>query len=165
MDYLRNHCWCSDSNWGGHYNCQIIVNISSYEDHDSEDYTNMTHQEVHFSQKDYERAQEIFTGEPHYNDAFYRSYATKTIRVFNQDVLDWLEKNVADSNGNKMWAVGSKDYQSIDGSGKSVFFNRRKDAMAFIKRFSQWKKPIYYTQYFTDVRKKLNLKTMKYEDR
>ena len=165
MDYLKNHCWCTDSNWGGSFECKIIVRIGLFEESDEEDYLNMTVEQEHFSQHHYEKAKNIFNDSPRYTEEFYRDYATRKVRIFKQEVIDWLEKNVLDSNGKKMWAVGSIDYNFLDGSGRAVFFQRRKDAMAFIKRWSKWKKPIYYTQYFTDVRKKLNLQTLKYEDR
>ena len=42
MDYLRNHCWCSDSNWGGNFDCQIIVSLNHYEsDAYKEDWNNL----------------------------------------------------------------------------------------------------------------------------
>ena len=54
MDYLKNHCWCSDSNWGSMYDCQIIVNLSCYEDYDKEDWNNLLTKEI-FSQEEYEK--------------------------------------------------------------------------------------------------------------
>lgn len=167
MDYLKNHCWCSDSNWGGHYDCQIIVSLNCYEDHNMEDWNNVLAQEKHFSQKQYEKAKEIFAGEDYHTDYFHRGYATRTVNVPKPEVVQWLNENVEpDSQGEPMFAYGSKDYSSEDSScSYSFFFQRRKDAMKFIKTWSIHKKPVYYTQYFTDVRKKLNLETMKYEDR
>ena len=38
MNYLKNHCWCYDSNWGGHYDCQVIVGLSSYKEGYKEDW-------------------------------------------------------------------------------------------------------------------------------
>ncbi|AUG88420.1 hypothetical protein PQC39_gp056 [Vibrio phage Vp_R1] len=82
-----------------------------------------------------------------------------------QEVLDWLTENVPDRNGKKGWCIGSDEYIAGDScAGFTFFFQIRADAMKFIKAWSKWKKPVIYTQYFTDVRRKLNLETMKYED-
>ncbi len=168
MDYLKNHCWCFNSHWDNkHYDCQIIVSLSSYEDHDKEDWNNLFTKEKHFSQEVYEENKKIFVGKEYYTEDFYRSMSTKDINVLKPEVYQWLLDNVPDSVHNeKMWCIGSKDYIFRDScSSFSFFFQRRKDAMKFIKTWSIHKKPVYYTQYFTDVRKKLNLETMKYEDR
>jgi len=167
MDYLKNHCWCSDSNWGGMYDCQIIVNLSCYEDYDKEDWNNLFTKERYFSQEEYEKIKKIYNGKEYYTDDFYRSMSTKDINVLKPEVYQWLLDNVPDSEDNeKMWCIGSRDYLFQDSySSFSFFFQRRKDAMKFIKTWSIHKKPVYYTQYFTDVRKKLNFETMKYEDR
>lgn len=159
MDYLRNHCWCSDSNWGSNYNCQIIVSLNSYDDGYKEDWDNLIDCKAEFI------TETPFPEEPSFN---YQ----KSVINLKPHVLDWLESNVPDLSkdifGNdtlKAWCIGSIQYRSNNSSGYSVFFQRRKDAMAFIKMFSQHKKPIYYTQYFTDVRKVLDLSTMKYKSR
>ena len=80
------------------------------------------------------------------------------------NVNDSLEDNIEDYKGEKGWCVGSDDYD-VTGSctGLSVFMQRRKDAMLFIKTWSKYKKPINYCQYFTDIRKRLDLKTLKYK--
>lgn len=167
MDYLKNHCWCRDSIWGGHYDCQIIVGLDCYQEYNQTDWDNVLDQEKYFSQKRYEEAKEMFVGKEYYTDDFHRGIACKTINVPKPDVVQWLHDNVpSGKNGEPMFAYGSKDYSSEDGAcSYSFFFQRRKDAMKFIKAWSIYKKPVYYTQYFTDVRKKLNLQTMKYEDR
>jgi hypothetical protein len=43
MFILVNHCWCSDSNLGGHYNARCILNLSRIEseDHFKEDWGNL----------------------------------------------------------------------------------------------------------------------------
>jgi len=55
MDYLKNHCWCSSSHWDGdHFDCQIIVSLSSYREGYKEDWDNLTHKVVVFSQERYD---------------------------------------------------------------------------------------------------------------
>lgn len=166
MDYLKNHCWCSSSHWDKqNFDCQIIVNISSYEDYNVEDWQNLFTTEKYFSQSRYEEAKEMFSGEEYYTEDFFKSYAVKTINILKEDVYQWLADNIPDDRyGNKMWCLGSKEYRATDScSSFSFFFQRRKDAMKFIKTWSKYKNPVHYCQYFTDVRKKLNLETMKYE--
>jgi hypothetical protein len=159
MDYLRNHCWCSESNWGSNYNCQIIVSLNSYAEEYKEDWDNLIDRKSEFI------TESPVPDEPRFN------YQKPVINL-KPHVLNWLESNVSDlsvdkfgNNTLKAWCIGSTQYRSINSSGFSVFFQRRKDAMAFIKQFSKYKKPIYYTQYFTDVRKVLDLNTMKYKSR
>lgn len=140
MDYLQNHCWCSDSNWGGMYDCRHLVTLSSYRDNFTDDWNNLV------------------------------CYDEHKVLTLNDNVLQWLTDNVLDTdkpyNGNtttKGWCIGSLEYRKNDScSSFSIFFQRRKDAMAFIKRWSKWKKPLQYCQYFTDVRKKLDVNTGKY---
>jgi hypothetical protein len=91
----------------------------------------------------------------------------KSVKNLKPVVLQWLEENVADRKGfdcNKGWCIGSTRYRATDASySMSVFFHRRSDAMKFIKTFSKWKKPVNYCQYFKDIRKTLNLETLKYD--
>lgn len=176
MDYLRNHCWCRSSHWDNkNFDCQIIVSLSSYEEGYEEDWENLTHEVEVFSQaaldEHIKMAQWMIKK---YSDEYDESYLIKAkankkagcvkIHVFKPHVLTWLEENVPDMKGEKAWCVGSNDY-NITGSssGIAVFMQRRKDAMLFIKTFSKWKKPINYCQYFSDVRKVLDLKTLKYK--
>ena len=176
MDYLRNHCWCRSSHWDNeNFDCQIIVSLSSYEEGYEEDWKNLTHKIRVFSQKlkneQIELAESMVARHPEdFNDKYLsnvkndKELGYRTISVFKPEVLEWLDKNVPDMKGEKAWCVGSNDY-NIEGSasGISVFMQRRRDAMLFIKTFSKWKKPINYCQYFTDVRKVLDLKTLKYK--
>ncbi|QZI86173.1 hypothetical protein PODOV061v2_0029 [Vibrio phage 172P1] len=167
MDYLKNHCWCSSSHWDGKsYDCQIIVGLSSYEEYDKEDWSRLTMEKAAFSQEDYDNWKTVFEGQD-VTEEKLRRFATKSIRVFRPEILNWLNDNVPDdASGKKMWCVGSDTY-NLAGSACSlnVFFQRRRDAMLFIKTCSKWKRPVNYTQYFTDVRKTLNLTTLKYEER
>jgi hypothetical protein len=176
MDYLRNHCWCTKSHWDGKmFDCQIIVTLKSHKNGYVEDWKNLTHEVKLFSQEKYEEDIKYldFLKEK-FPDNFDEDYAKEVresdetgrrkTRVLKPDVLQWLEDNIEDFKGGKGWCVGNNDYVVNDiSTGLSIFMQRRKDAMKFIKTWSKWKKPINYCQYFTDVRKKLNLKTLKYE--
>lgn len=174
MDYLRNHCWCSSSHWDNkHFNCQIIVSLSSYQEGYEEDWNNLTHKVELFSQEKLddhirflghmaERYPEEYTEDVVKKLLADKSSGHKLTSVLKPEVMDWLADNIADINGEKGWCVGSNDYLVGDGSGFSVFMQRRKDAMLFIKTWSKYKKPIHYCQYFTDVRKRLDLETLRY---
>jgi hypothetical protein len=175
LNYLKNHCWCSSSHWNNKsFDCQIIVSLSPYEDGYKEDWENLTQKVEAFSQELFDEqiktAEYMINKYPEDYDANYlikvkndKKTGYKKIYVFKPEVLKWLEENIPDIKGEKAWCVGSNDYNIMGSSSNlSVFMQRRRDAMLFIKTFSKWKKPINYCQYFTDVRKVLNLKTLKY---
>lgn len=138
MRYLQNHCFCLDSCWGGVYNCRHIVSLNSYE--------------------------------PEYEEDWKSCIETNAESVPNlkPEILTWLRLNIADRKINDFytqkqgWAIGSSEYREMDNLSFSIFFHRKSDAMAFIRQWSKWKKPTFYCQYFTDVRKRLNLDTGKY---
>lgn len=175
MNYLKNHCWCSSSHWNNeNFDCQIIVSLSGYEEHDKEDWKNLTETVNVFSQKKYDEevsfAELMVERYPNDYDQTYidniksdKRTGFQDIRVFKPEVLDWLDKNIPDIKGKKAWCVGSNDYNMRDSSSLSVFMQRKNDAMLFIKTFSKWKKPVHYCQYFTEVRKELDLVTLKYK--
>ena len=80
------------------------------------------------------------------------------------EVIQWLVENIPDFQKGKGWCIGSEKYMMTDSGSASVFFQRRRDAMKFIKTWSKWKRPLFYCQYFTDIRKQLDLSTGKYVD-
>ena len=170
MDYLKNHCWCSSSHWDNqHFDCQIIVSLSSYQEGYKEDWGNLTCKVEVFSQERLDdhvkRCREMYPDEDRDwgIDLANKGSGKVTVNKLKPRVLEWLEDNVLDFQGAKGWCVGSDDYGIGESrSGLSIFLQRRSDAMKFIKTWSKWKKPIQYTQYFTDVRKKLDLSTLKY---
>jgi len=161
MDYLKNHCWCSDSNWGGHYDCTIIVSLSSYSEGYREDWDSLTCKVDYFDKDVYDS----YVARYPERDLADSGLGWKQINKLKPEVMYWLEANVPDNKEGKAWCVGSDEYIARDSGGMSVFFQRRSDAMKFIKTWSKWKKPINYCQYFTDVRKTLDLKTLKYIER
>lgn len=153
MDYTTNHCWCFSSHWDGeHYNCRHIVSLSMFREYEV-DWKKLIDEKA---EKALDQTATEAVGREIYKD----------VPNFNPDVLKWLEDNVKDCARGlevKGWCIGSPEYRLLNTTHLSVFFQRRKDAMAFIKEFSTYKKPIIYHHYFNDVRKKLNLETMKYE--
>ena len=173
MDYLKNHCWCSKSHWDGEmFDCQIIVSLSSYREDYAEDWKNLIQPVEVFSQEKMDentafarRCMEKYPSEGWEREINNKLAATRMVPRLKPEVMKWLEDNITDFKGEKGWCVGSDTYNMNDGSGYSIFMQRRSDAMKFIKTWSKWKKPIYYTQYFTDVRKKLDLTTLKYNNR
>lgn len=167
MNYLQNHIWCSESIWDDkQYNCRHLVSLSSYEEGYIEDWNNLID----------EGGDSYIDGE---ETAFMRRYLekegvpsdsispiSKRTNNLKPDVLEWLHNNVLDRKDEdcvKGWAIGSVRYRSNSCSCFTIFFHRKSGAMRFIKTFSVYKKPINYCQYFSDVRKKLNLKSMRYE--
>lgn len=169
MDYLKNHCWCSSSNWDGeHYDCQIIVSLDATTKGYSDDWNAVLEDKGIFSLEDYAYWKKLYEGEGiNVSEEKLKRFSTKKVKYPKQEVLVWLNENVRDvSGGVKGWCIGSDEY-IYNGSSCSFsfFFQRRRDAMNFIRVWSKWKKPICYTQYFTDVRKVLNLETLKYENR
>lgn len=171
MDYLKNHCWCSNSHWNGeHFDCKIIVSFKSYDDYSKEDWDIIMAKKEVYSDVEYQRNKDIFADSgytPEKLETMCKMMAAKKIPMLKPEVMAWLNENVLDDkHGNKMWCVGSDEYTFNDScSSYCVFFQRTRDAMKFIKTWSKWKKPVYYTQYFTDVRKVLDLETMKYNFR
>lgn len=145
MDILINHCWCSDSNWGGMYDCRVIVSINmiakgkSYYDPHEPDWLNLIEEDDNFISKD---------------KAGFTKHGTKRLKP---EVIQWLKDNIKD----KSWAVGTDNYNSQDGLSFPVFFQSSRDALKFIKRWSSYKNVVHYLNYFKDIRRQLNLKTGK----
>lgn len=171
MDYLQNHIWCSDSNWGGLYSCRHWVCFTSYQDHELNDWESLIDDEVdeYFNQREYE-VRKKHDPSPDKSDEELIEYCTHLAPNLKPHVLQWLHTNVEDrpqqktSEGESLkgWCIGSPKYRGINESAFTVFFYRKKDAMKFIKEFSEYKKPVIYCQKFSDVRKKLDLNTRKY---
>lgn len=85
-------------------------------------------------------------------------------RRLKPEVMQWLAENIKDRKGEEHkqgWAVGTDRYNSNDAITFHVFFQSSRDALKFIKRWSSYKKPVDYLNYFKDIRKKLNLETGK----
>lgn len=168
MDYLQNHIWCSDSNWGCHYDCRHLVSIPSY-GNGKEDWIELIDENINkvTDPNALERFESMLSA-GYLTENEREMFTSKRANDLKPHVVQWLEKNVKDRKDPdcvKGWCVGSAEYVAFDSSASfTVFFHRKSDAMDFIKTFSKYKKPINYCQYFSDVRKKLNIDTMKYEN-
>lgn len=175
MRYLQNHCWCSNSNWDdGVYSCSYIISIGGFNTKEDDDDLNT----ILLSKEDSEYYVDMEEHESfmarmkaagyELGDTFlpHKKYAP----TLKNNVIDWLNNNIKDRNlpigdteSTKGWCIGNVAYRSNENMGISLFFHRHKDAMEFVKTFSRYKKPTSYINYFKDIRKKLNLTTLKYD--
>ena len=154
MNILINHCWCSDSIWGGNYNCRVIVSIDmvakgkSYYDPHEADWINLIEKNDNFTFQD---------------EAGFTKHGTVRLKP---EVIQWLKDNVKDRNLLKWqikngehkqgWAVGTDKYNSNSQISFNVFFQSSRDALKFIKRWSSYKNVVDYLNYFKDIRRELN---------
>ena len=152
MNILINHCWCFDSNWGGNYNCRVIVSINRilkgkrYHDTPSEDWTNLLDEHAFSPEPDVSLFQE------------------RVVRRLKPEIIKWLSENVKDRkcSGHKQgWCIGTDMYNSRDPLSFAIFFERQMDAMKFVRRWSSFKNPVHYLNYFKNIRKELNPLTHK----
>jgi hypothetical protein len=171
MHVYTNHCWCSDSNWGGSYDCRIILSIhrigrgKGYYDTPEEDWTNLTEEFEGFDHLEFEAFKKAC---PDTDVEQLRRMCVKPFaRRLKPEVLQWLHDNVPDKKGHvdkenpKGWCVGSEGYMARDSLKVSIFFYRRSDALNFIRTWSKYKKPVSYFNYFKDTRQELDLETNK----
>lgn len=161
MRFFTNHCWCSDSNWGGHYDCRYILNINKVFD---PEFDKLILCDKVFDQKEYDQ---LLTMESLTGVTISKQWATHNTFRLRQEPIAWLNQNVKDRKGediNKGWAIGTPEYCQHDFASSSfdIFFHRKQDLMNFVKAFSQYKKPTHYFDYFKDERKELNLETLQY---
>ena len=173
MNYLQNHIWCSSSIWDGkHYDCRHLVSISAYKDYDVDNWKNVIepNADMVINESSYNILKNIKEKCPNYDEDAFLEASRRPVLGLKPHVLQWLHTNVEDrpqqktSEGESLkgWCIGSPKYRGINESAFTVFFYRKKDAMKFIKEFSEYKKPVIYCQKFSDVRKKLDLNTRKY---
>lgn len=132
-------------------------------DRSKEDWENLTEKHIGLDKEEYERRRK-FDSFKDYSDEELKNISTVSYRKLKPEVLAWLEANVKDrrdSEQPKGWCVGNDDYHMRGRYENSinVFFERRLDALAFIKEFSVYKKPTTYFDYFKEIKKELNLET------
>jgi hypothetical protein len=169
MDYLQNHIWCSDSNWGGMYSCRHWVHFTNTREYEVNDWSLIINDYIDSFINQYEYNVFKKRYQTH-DDEELIERCTHLAPNLKPHVFEWLEanikdrpaKNTGDSESLKGWCIGSANYRGKDPYSFTVFFYRKRDAMAFIREFSVYKKPVHYCQYFSDVRKVLDLKTGKY---
>lgn len=83
--------------------------------------------------------------------------------TLNEEVVEWLNQNIKDKkntngktslNKRKGWAIGNLSYNSTTSYSFNIFFYRQIDALKFIRKFSIFKEPIFYFDYFNDRERK-----------
>ena len=143
MNVLINHCWCSDSNWGGQYNCRVIVSLEQF----------ASIEDVHKRKRtpDWNTLLDEVKDKNDFHNDTWR---------LKPEVTQWLKVNVKDYDCDEHkqgWAVGTDKYNSkANGLDFSIFFQRATDARKFIKHWSIHKNPVDYLNYFRDLRWKLD---------
>jgi hypothetical protein len=155
------------------FDTKYLISIDQYERRAAfpsyeiidDDWTNLIEfTNEYFDQKEYDEtmARLAEMDKDHEFDEMYaRGNATKlNVPTLKQEVIDWLNENVADDPNPieqcaKGWCMGNISYRATDHCQLSLFFYRRSDAMAFVKRWSVHKKPTTYLDYFKDIRKEL----------
>lgn len=186
MTYHTNHCWCSKSIYDGkHFDGEVMVIFSGDVsnnfidnndiDIDDFDFERLTEEKKFFDQSSWD-----------FRLDYYKEKAEKKGKVFNesdyddikhlenkktvslkQEVVDWLNENIEDNKGTtqdtpenerKAWGVGNDEYNSAQSYRIHVFFARQKDALKFIERWSIYKKPTYYFDYFHDESREMDIK-------
>jgi hypothetical protein len=170
MNYLQNHIWCHHSHWDDKvYHCRHLVSWKGYVDSDIADWDALVdpNAEPYLDTEGFDRFKSAMQSvNPDVSDEEVAKCCTRCVPNLKPHVLEWLDRNVKDRNDEdnvKGWCIGNTEYRANETQSMTVFFHRKADAMSFIKAFSVYKKPTHYCQYFTDVRKKLNLETLQYE--
>jgi hypothetical protein len=173
MNYYSNHLGCAFSNWGGDYSCRHMVTIEMVTkgkrgwDPHSQDWINLITEKEFFDEKDYVFYKSRSPDYDDYDDYDLKRMATKTGPALKKEVLQWLEENIKDRTGednDKGWCIGDDRLNERVLVSFSIFFHRKSDAFAFIKKWSIHKKPLTYFDYFKDVKQELNIKTNKLEE-
>jgi hypothetical protein len=163
--------FCTRPNWGGEaYLCRFLVTIErigkgkTYHDEPEQDWTNLTEKFEYFDEEDYNRSIEAHKDNTSkvVNKDFLRRWSTKRGSRLKPEVIKWLNENIKDRDDKehpKGWCCGDEAYLATNSLSISLFFERRSDAMAFIKRWSVYDKPTTYFDYFREIRKELNPET------
>lgn len=154
--------WCSMSNWDGeNYSCSHTVTIKEYEDFDPFDQSNRTQDWVNLinlyesiSYDDYRINKKYFSKKKDFTEEDIIEMSLRTCPILKPEVIEWLEE-LPDSGKEKAWCIGNTQYRMASSTEISIFFKRKKDAMAFIKKWSVFTHPTSYFDYFKDDRRKL----------
>lgn len=89
----------------------------------------------------------------------------KTITL-KSEIIGWLNENIQDRvityketksplANTKGWAIGDDKYNSNQSYEINIFFARQIDALKFIRKFSIFKDPTFYFDYFHDERREM----------
>jgi hypothetical protein len=134
MHLHENHSWCSNSHWDGElYDCRYIVCIDKYNrvsDAEESDFLNLV--ETYSFVID--------------DEVFGNSF--KSILCLRSEVFNWLLCNIPDCRSKKGWCIGDDRYRSTSSVVLRIFFDRKRDALSFIREWSEHKKPTTYYNHF-----------------
>ena len=150
MRLLKNHCWCSMSNWDGeHYNCQYILSV---DEEDGDDI--LVYEKTDILEDHWKYVEEMLRKEDKVKDIdkLKQTYYRSTYNL-KPEVIQWLIDNVEDKKGCKGWCIGSEEYRLNDGGSFPIFFQRKSDVYKFVKRWSKLGRLEVDFNYFTDKRK------------
>jgi hypothetical protein len=185
MTYYTNHCWCSTSNWDGKsFNGEASVDFSDSVGTDSlclykhkipdPDFERLTQKKPFFDKEEVlekmERVKERrsarneeFDEEEYLKDEM--EFCRKKTVELKPEVAEWLNANVRDVAvdkedentiaSRKGWATGNDIYNANQNWRICVFFARQVDALKFIRKFSIYKDPTFYFDYFSDDRREM----------
>lgn len=175
MFFFKNHISCRDDKYtkNGNYDCSYSVSIDDDQfdkqnNFDSEDLKKITITKEFINEIEIKKIKERNKNKKiQISDEDIISSCTYEILILLPEVEKWLNDNIADRKGysiNKGWYVASFQYRINDENEIVIYFHRKNDAMNFIKKFSKYKNPTIYYDYFKSKLKILDLKTMKYID-
>ncbi len=172
MHFHQNHCWCRNSNWtDGMFDATYMVSLEKWPDYQvgtphnqqviSPDWTAVVQEVAFLSQDEYDRNAMIFErmlgkdGLPvTVTDEQLREMSMRSAPEPRAEVIEWLNENVAPVKNAQQpqgWCIGNRDYRYRGASGEMTFwFIRRRDAMAFIRRWSVYGRATTYLNYFKD---------------
>ena len=176
MTYHTNHSWCNESNWDNktffgeamvYFRANMqTYSISSYEHKIPDpDWSNLIEmRKDFFDEKNYQDSLDFKRklakefNKDFDESAFSKELFIKEGKYLKQEVIEWLNENVKDkkdSNENtpleerKGWAIGNVGFRHKE-DGVTIFFERQLDALKFIRKFSIFKEPTQYFDYFED---------------
>ena len=179
MHFYTNHMWCSESNWDGKpFLTRYMISIDKYDGRSlfpkytvvDEDWGRLLYFKDVWLQGEYDKWISYYNSDGYRgrftaNDKQLMAKVSATkydVPFLKQEVIDWLNENVADdpkphvdqvANG---WCMGNDSYRASGSDvGFALFFYRRCDAMAFVKRWSVHGKCTTYFDYFKEIRKEL----------
>ena len=152
------------------FDATYMVSVEKWPDYDvtvphnkqtiSSDWLAVIAEVEYMSQVEYDRYVEIFSSmakkDPavNFTEDQIRSMSMRSTPEPRPEVMAWLHENVADvrdADQPQGWCIGNHAYRSRGGAGELTFwFRRRRDAMAFIRRWSVHGKPTTYLNYFKD---------------
>lgn len=151
--------------------------ISQFDDEiEDPDYINLTtavnvfNKEIYDMKLEFKKERAANRNEPFDEAAFFeeqKEVCVKEIRCLTPEVIAWLNENVKDQPiykkedddevsrsplaDTKGWAIGNDAYNARQAFGEvSIFFARQVDALKFIRKFSVFKMPTFYFDYFLD---------------